>query len=998
MLASTAIYAVRKRKKPLQKIPKLPPPEGDKSNPSKRHRDRLNSELDKLTSLLPFTEEVRARLDKLSVLRLGVGYLKVKSFFNATLKNRQNGSSWSSKQSPMLGGDVQNALISSTVTSQVASIDGVTFSEGDLLLQALNGFVFVVTTEGYVFYSSPTIQDFVGFQQSDVIHQSVFELIHTDDRALFRRQLDFAFNPHFSQQDGIAEGRSEQSSSEVSTNLITYDPKVIPPENSSFLERNFCCRFRCLLDNSSGFVALNFCGRLKFLHGQNQVSEVGTQVPPQLALFAIATPLQPPSILEIRTKTLIFQSKHKLDFTPMGIDTRGKVVLGYSEAELFTKGSGYNFIHAADMMYCADNHVRMMKTGESGFTVFRLLTKKGVWLWVQANARLVLKEGKPDFIVAQQRPLTNEEGEEHFRLHRLQQSFSFTTGEAPLYNLVPTVDMPDTCSPAKQRKLDNYSVSPNSLLGCMLNQNQSVYCKHNSANTLNSLNDTAFKDTHATVNVPGDIWQHLSPKPAVESMAKSEDTIQDMVETLQQILGDGDLIDTVDVTPDELKSWESTLLKVRTNSCGLSDDLNDIAMEDILLYVEEQLQKEGGLKLPDQLDTWVPTLNLQNQASVHPGIGQDLSCPQESHSQLLHSRGRMSEQPSAVLGMMKLTHIDLPQLSSSGLNVPVAELISSKQTLSVPSHLHNSQAHTGGPPTVFDPGLVDSYAEKQNLRSVLVSFKDNHLGVLSCKPPTQIPPNQMAQSMQNCLEQRAPNLTIDHHVQRWPEFSFKNTQWNSNHMDMQNVSNGPVITADPAASSCMHSHLVLPSQGRQNQRQSWQLDQPTEPQIISNGPMNVSRLTEFQANPGVVVNHNPALYSSMLRTPFNVEHGIEGGRIMASSSCMLKNTPLSVPVNEGHMSQTPSCQRLEHSSIHISSPSCSYQGDGGAISNSNMVPLSCQMPPTSVNLTNLPVQQPPYLNLSDQLNSHLVVGNGGMAFPHCVTGTLGPQRANGKQL
>lgn len=37
---------------------------------------------------------------------------------------------------------------------------------------------------------------------------------------------------------------------------------------------------------------------------------------------------------------------------------RGKVVLGYNEVELCMKGSGYNFIHAADMMYCADNHIR----------------------------------------------------------------------------------------------------------------------------------------------------------------------------------------------------------------------------------------------------------------------------------------------------------------------------------------------------------------------------------------------------------------------------------------------------------------------------------------------------------------------------------------------------------------------------------------------------------------------------------------------------------------
>lgn len=39
---------------------------------------------------------------------------------------------------------------------------------------------------------------------------------------------------------------------------------------------------------------------------------------------------------------------------------RGRVILGYSETELCMKGSGYQFIHAADMMYCADNHIRSM--------------------------------------------------------------------------------------------------------------------------------------------------------------------------------------------------------------------------------------------------------------------------------------------------------------------------------------------------------------------------------------------------------------------------------------------------------------------------------------------------------------------------------------------------------------------------------------------------------------------------------------------------------------
>ncbi|XP_062236841.1 aryl hydrocarbon receptor-like [Platichthys flesus] len=472
------MYAGRKRRKPAQKgVPlvtrvKPTPAEGAKSNPSKRHRDRLNGELDRLAGLLPFPEDVVSSLDKLSILRLSVSFLRTKNFFSVALKS----------QTPT----GLNKLSDQHNDGKTPGSADTQMPEGELLLQALNGFVLAVTAEGIVFFCSHTIQDYLGFHQTDVMHQSVFELIHTEDQQEFRRNLHWALDPPVGPPtDPSTDGESESTSS----CLVSYNPDQLPPENSSFLERGFICRFRCLLDNSSGFLALNIQGRLKFLHGQSRQpsgSEAGT--PPQLALFAIATPIQPPAILEIRTRNMIFRTKHKLDFTPMACDAKGKIVLGYTEAELRVRGSGYQFIHAADMLYCAENHVRMMKTGESGLTVFRLLTKENRWAWVQANARLVYKNGKPDYIIATQRPLVEEEGGETLRKRSMHLPFTFATGEALLYQTGhPLHGFPESFqgkakgSKSKKGKVDRSSsdeLDPKSLLGALMSQDESVYVCH----------------------------------------------------------------------------------------------------------------------------------------------------------------------------------------------------------------------------------------------------------------------------------------------------------------------------------------------------------------------------------------------------------------------------------------------------------------------------------------------------------------------------------------
>ncbi|KAF3857290.1 hypothetical protein F7725_009149 [Dissostichus mawsoni] len=921
MLANTSLYAAKKRKKPVQKIPKPPPPDGIKSNPSKRHRDRLNGELDKLTSLLPFTEDVRARLDKLSVLRLSVGYLKVKSFFNATMKKGQNGSSWSSERSLMYGGNVQNALTPSTPSlpsSQRTSIDG-----------------------------------------SDVIHQSVFELIHTDDRALFRRQLHFALKPNSSQQDELSPG--EQSSAEITSNVVTYDPQNIPPENSSFLERSFCCRFRCLLDNSSGFLALNFRGRLKFVHGQNRVSEDGTLVPSQLALFSIATPMQPPTILEIRTKTLIFQSKHKLDFTPMGIDPRGEVVLGYNEVEIRMKGSGYNFIHCRHDVLCQQPREKLMyeqmyslfflsfpvmKTGETGFIIFRLLSKSRTWVWVQANARLVFKAGTPDFIVARQRALTNEEGEEQLLLRQLPLPFNFATGEAVLYNVTPSVEVPDPGSAPKQRKLD--TVNRESLLGCMLTQDQSLYCEH--SENLSSINDTAFKNTHATVSIPGDIWQLTTAKPVVGSLVKTDATVQDMMETLQQILGDSELSEALEVEPDELKSWESTLLKM--SSCEMSEDLDEILNNDILSYVEEQLQRDGGLNLPDDGPACISALDLQSQ-NPEQDFGWDLE------NQLIPNG-----QPAPGLGMMKLSHMDVPQMRLNGPSL--------QETLPMSADLHLGIT---GAPVSFPPAATTQ-------RSLPIAAKENNFGAFTQSNHL----NQMAPQ----LQMRTPSLPMglqDQSANRQlnPVFSFQANQWSSSSVPnqatfaetyTQNISNESGFTAD--ATSCLQGHFAL----QNSEKQRWL----PEPQLISSGHQQMgaflNQMSGFQRTPlpGVVTMQNAVNGRPMFMTPetqsvpFPVQQQLH----------VQERPPSSVPVNGVHLTQ-----RLNPASNPIpSQPSCFYQAGvmpgRTAIPNPDEAALSCQ---TTTALDPNGLLQP-YLNYNEQtqINSRPVVGNGGFPYSSLPNG------------
>ncbi|XP_050391766.2 uncharacterized protein LOC126810627 [Patella vulgata] len=364
------MYATKRRRRTVKSV-KTPSKDPPKSNPSKRHRLRLNSELDHLASLLPFEQSVISKLDKLSILRLAVSFLRTKTYFQAVLPSRYG---------------IENHLLG---RSHLFTEPG--FSEGESILQALYGFLFVVSCDGEVFFASRTVEQYLGFHQSDIIHQSVMELIHSEDREEFKRQLGWS--------SCLPPEKSNMSLHEI-----------LLPENHMYLHRSFTVRFRCLLDNTSGFITLEISGWLRVLHGQcngNRTEE------PQLALFAICCPFGPLSLFDIPSRELTFKSKHKMDFSPITMDSRGKVMFGYADHELSPK-SGYDLVHPDDLTYFSSAHQELIKTGSSGLIAYRWMTKDFRWCWLQSSCKVVYKNSKPDFIIATHRQLTDDEGQDLF--------------------------------------------------------------------------------------------------------------------------------------------------------------------------------------------------------------------------------------------------------------------------------------------------------------------------------------------------------------------------------------------------------------------------------------------------------------------------------------------------------------------------------------------------------------------------------------------------------
>ncbi|KAK6056548.1 hypothetical protein COOONC_05950, partial [Cooperia oncophora] len=190
--------------------------------------------------------------------------------------------------------------------------------------------------------------------QSDVLHQPLYDLIHSEDRDDIRQQLNLAYS--------LPPGS-------------TNPQDLYEQENSQHLERNVNARFRCLLDNTCGFLRIDMRGKLLSLHGLPSSYVLGRSNPgPVMGMIAVCTPFVPPSSTDVLAEDQILKTKHQLDGTLVSMDDKVHAMLELSESELPI--SFYSLVNVEDAVCLAEAHKEVIKNGSSGLLIYRLVSTK----------------------------------------------------------------------------------------------------------------------------------------------------------------------------------------------------------------------------------------------------------------------------------------------------------------------------------------------------------------------------------------------------------------------------------------------------------------------------------------------------------------------------------------------------------------------------------------------------------------------------------------------
>ncbi|CAK1552316.1 unnamed protein product [Leptosia nina] len=322
-----------------------------------------------LTAALPAKKEEVEQLDKASVMRLAISYLRVR--------------------------DVVSMLPADTDTKAMESPKGLEEVQSELsYMKALDGFVLVLSQQGDIVYCSENIAEHLGVSQMEIMGQSVFEFSHPCDHDEIREALRAS---NVGRRDLLLRLKCTITSKGRNVHLKSASYKVIHLTGHMLTEEKAA---------------------------ENNNDEENSEVKKSNkdgALVAVGRPIPHPSNIEIPLDSKTFLTKHSLDMKFTYTDDGLMDTLGFEAGDLNGR-SLYDYHHAADSASLAHQFKSLFSKGQCETGQYRFLAKSGGYAWVQTQATVITdKQQKPVSVVCVNYVISGIEcKDEVFAAHQVQ--------------------------------------------------------------------------------------------------------------------------------------------------------------------------------------------------------------------------------------------------------------------------------------------------------------------------------------------------------------------------------------------------------------------------------------------------------------------------------------------------------------------------------------------------------------------------------------------------
>ncbi|XP_067560250.1 neuronal PAS domain-containing protein 2 isoform X3 [Pseudorca crassidens] len=327
----------------------------------KKRRDQFNVLIKELSSMLPGNTR---KMDKTTVLEKVIGFLQKHNEVSAQTEICDIQQDW------------KPSFLSNEEFTQ-------------LMLEALDGFIIAVTTDGSILYVSDSITPLLGHLPSDVTDQNLLRFL------------------------------PEQEHSEVYTMLSSHTLVTDPPSPEHLKSDNdlefYCHLLRGSLNPKEfpTYEYIKFVGNFRSYNNAPSPScngfDSALSRPCRMPLgkevcFIATVRLATPQFLKemcIVDKPLEeFTSRHSLEWKFLFLDHRAPPIIGYLPFEVLGT-SGYDYYHVDDLELLARCHQHLMQFGKGKSCCYRFLTKGQQWIWLQTHYYITYHQwnSKPEFIV-----------------------------------------------------------------------------------------------------------------------------------------------------------------------------------------------------------------------------------------------------------------------------------------------------------------------------------------------------------------------------------------------------------------------------------------------------------------------------------------------------------------------------------------------------------------------------------------------------------------------